>query len=68
MDDEAALERHNAAILERVNASGQIFISHTKLSGRYTLRIAIGNLRTTQEHLDAAWRLLREAAGEREGY
>ena len=64
VDDEAALERHNAAILERVNASGRIFISHTKLSGRYTLRIAIGNLRTTQEHLDDAWRLLREAAAE----
>ena len=64
MDDEAALERHNAAILEHVNASGRIFISHTKLSGRYTLRIAIGNLRTTQEHLDDAWRLLREAAAE----
>ncbi len=64
MDDEAALERHNAAILERVNASGRIFISHTKLGGRYTLRIAIGNLRTTQEHLNDAWRLLREAAAE----
>lgn len=62
MDDEAALERHNAAILERVNASGRIFISHTKLGGRYTLRIAIGNLRTTQDTLDEAWRLLRAAA------
>jgi len=62
MSDEAELERHNAAILERVNASGRIFISHTKLAGRYTLRVAIGNLRTTQDTLDEAWRLLREAA------
>lgn len=62
MDDESALERHNAAILERVNASGRIFMSHTKLAGRYTLRVAIGNLRTTAATLDEAWQLLREAA------
>jgi aromatic-L-amino-acid decarboxylase len=63
-DDEGELERHNAAILERINASGRIFISHTKLGGRYTLRVAIGNLRTTQETLDEAWALLRSAATE----
>ena len=60
--DEAALERHNAAILERVNASGRVFLSHTKLDGRYTLRLAIGNLRTEERHVAEAWRLLREAA------
>jgi aromatic-L-amino-acid decarboxylase len=62
VDDEAALERHNAAILERVNASGRVFLSHTKLDGRYTLRIAIGNLRTEERHVADAWALLREAA------
>lgn len=62
VDDEASLERHNAAVLERVNASGQVFLSHTKLRGRYVLRVAIGNLRTEQRHLDAAWALLQDAA------
>ena len=62
MTDEAALQRHNAAILERVNSSGTVFLSHTKLGPRYVLRVAIGNIRTREEHVAAAWRLLREAA------
>lgn len=62
VDDEPSLERINAAILERVNASGRVFMSHTKLAGRYTLRVAIGNLRTQQLHLDEAWQLLHAAA------
>jgi len=56
-------ERLNAAILEHVNASGKAFISHTKLNGRYALRLAIGNIRTERRHVEEAWRLLRE--GER---
>ena len=60
--DEAALERHNAAILEFVNQSGKVFLSHTKLNGRYVLRVAIGNLRTEESHLAEAWRLLRQGA------
>jgi aromatic-L-amino-acid decarboxylase len=58
----ARLDRVNAAVLERVNASGRIFLSHTKLRGRFTLRVSIGNPRTTQEHVDACWDLLRGAA------
>jgi aromatic-L-amino-acid decarboxylase len=54
---------HNARILDRVNASGEVFLSHTVLRGRYVLRVAIGNLRTERRHLERAWRLLREAAG-----
>ena len=38
-DDEAALERHNAAIMDAVNASGEAFLSHTKLDGRFVLRL-----------------------------
>jgi aromatic-L-amino-acid decarboxylase len=62
MEDESALEAHNARILARVNASGTVFMSHTKLDGRYVLRIAIGNLRTQEEHVAGAWALLRAAA------
>jgi aromatic-L-amino-acid decarboxylase len=57
--DEAGLRAHNAAIVERVNATGEVFISHTQLHGRYAIRIAIGNAATTAEHVDRAWDLLR---------
>jgi aromatic-L-amino-acid decarboxylase len=50
----------NERILEAVNSSGEIFISHTRLNGRYTLRLAIGNLHTTETHVRRAWELLQE--------
>jgi aromatic-L-amino-acid/L-tryptophan decarboxylase len=50
----------NAALLERVNRTGEIFISHTRLDGRYVLRLAIGNARTTEEDVWRAWKVLRE--------
>lgn len=63
LSDEAELNRLNEALLEAVNATGEMYISHTKLNGRYTLRLAIGNLRTTEAHVARAWELLqREAA------
>ena len=58
---EAELETINARILDAVNASGKVFLSHTKLNGRYVLRLAIGNIRTEERHVAEAWRLLREA-------
>jgi aromatic-L-amino-acid/L-tryptophan decarboxylase len=56
-------DEFNEAILERVNASGEIFISHTKLNGRYVLRLAVGNERTTEDDVRLAWDALRAAAG-----
>jgi aromatic-L-amino-acid decarboxylase len=61
---EAERERLNAAILERVNASGKAFISHTKLNGAYALRLAIGNIRTEERHVAQLWELLRDAAAQ----
>ncbi len=52
----------NETLLERVNASGEIFISHTKLDGRYVLRLAIGNARTTEDDVRRAWDVLRREA------
>jgi len=60
--DEDTIARVNAAIMERVNARGHAYLSHTKVAGRYTLRLAIGNIRTDRSHVDVAWRELREAA------
>ncbi|HEX7119913.1 MAG TPA: pyridoxal-dependent decarboxylase [Longimicrobiales bacterium] len=63
--DEAELETRNAALLERLNATGEVFLSHTRVDGRYALRLAIGNLRTTEAHVRRAWELMRELAGSR---
>ncbi len=65
-EEQAAIETYveelNAAVMEAVNATGQAYLSHTKLNGRYALRLAIGNLRTTWEHVERAWKLLQEHA------
>jgi aromatic-L-amino-acid decarboxylase len=58
------LEAHNAAIIEAVNASGAAFLSHTKLNGRFAIRVAIGNQATTHEHVARVWDLLRQAAAQ----
>ncbi len=62
--EEDALNALNERILDRVNASGEVFMSHTKVRGLYAIRIAIGNLRTTEAHVRRAWELLRAAAAE----
>jgi len=51
-------DEENEAILERANASGDIFLSHTKLNGRYVLRLAIGNARTAEADVRRAWEVL----------
>jgi aromatic-L-amino-acid decarboxylase len=57
----------NQRILDRVNASGKAFLSHTKLHGRLVLRVAIGNLKTTEAHIAALWDHLREAVATETG-
>jgi aromatic-L-amino-acid decarboxylase len=51
-------DRFNERLLARLNAAGPFFLSHTVLQGRYTLRVAVGNVRTTREHVEALWDLL----------
>ena len=51
----------NEQILERVNASGDAFLSHTRLDGRHVLRLAIGNARTTEADVRRAWEALLAA-------
>ncbi len=54
-------DEDNEALLERVNASGEVYLSHTVLDGRYVLRLAVGHHRTTEEDVRRAWELLQEA-------
>ena len=56
--DDAALDELNSRLVDEVNQSGQVFVSHTRLDGRYVIRLAIGNLHTTEHHVHHAWSLL----------
>ena len=57
-------DAQNLEIMERVNASGKAFLSHTRLRGRIALRLSIGNLRTEERHLRTTWECLRDAVPE----
>jgi aromatic-L-amino-acid decarboxylase len=62
LGDDPALDRFNEELIDEVNRTGEVFLSHTRLGGRYVIRLAIGNLHTTERHLARAWDLLNSAA------
>jgi aromatic-L-amino-acid decarboxylase len=60
--DEAACDRLNVKIVQAVNASGDVYLTHTRVGGRVVMRVGIGNILTTVRHLEQAWkRLVQEA-------
>ena len=58
---EEELERINKDIMDRLNRSGKMFITHTKLKGKFTLRLCIGQTNTTHEHVQKAWERLQDS-------
>jgi aromatic-L-amino-acid/L-tryptophan decarboxylase len=54
----------NREILERLNRSGKLYLTHTVLGGRYTLRLCVGQTNTEARHVEAAWREIQAAARE----
>jgi aromatic-L-amino-acid decarboxylase len=56
-------DEENEALINRVNATGRIFISHTRLNEKLTIHFTVGNVRTTEAHVDAAWKLIQSLAG-----
>lgn len=57
-------DEENRALVERVNATGKLFLSGTLLQGRYVIRMAIGNVATTKADLDLGWSTVRECLPE----
>ncbi|MFN2432699.1 MAG: aspartate aminotransferase family protein, partial [Gemmatimonadota bacterium] len=55
-------DHRNERLLDEVNRAGPVFLSHTRLRGRFVLRLAVGNIRTTAADVTRAWELIREAA------
>jgi aromatic-L-amino-acid decarboxylase len=60
--DEGERDRINSEIVERINASGQAYLTQTKLRGKTVMRIGVGNVLTTEVHLRKVWLLIRETA------
>jgi aromatic-L-amino-acid decarboxylase len=56
------IDKINGEIVERINASGRVYLTQTKLRGQTVMRIGLGNVLTTEEHLRKAWELIRETA------
>jgi aromatic-L-amino-acid decarboxylase len=59
MNDEQTLNTLNEHLLHVLNGSREIFLSHTKLNGRYTIRIAIGHIKTQETHLRYTWEFIQ---------
>jgi aromatic-L-amino-acid decarboxylase len=60
--DEASGDRLNEAIVAAINQTGQAYFTHTRVGGRVVMRVGIGNILTTQAHLERAWALVRDEA------
>ena len=54
-------DEHNERIVAEVNASGVAYLTHTRLRGRTSMRVGIGNIETTEAHLDQVWRAINDA-------
>jgi aromatic-L-amino-acid/L-tryptophan decarboxylase len=54
------LDALNSNVLDAVNATGDVFLSHTRLNQRFVLRLAVGHFRTTEQHIRRAWELLKQ--------
>jgi aromatic-L-amino-acid decarboxylase len=61
IEGEPRLDELNERIVERVNSGGRFFISHTRVHGRYAIRVAFGQLRATETHARGVWKALRDA-------
>ncbi len=61
--DKEELNRLNEKLLDAVNATREVFLSHTKLNKRYTLRCAIGNIRTEEHHVQHMWEIVQQQLG-----
>lgn len=60
--DEESLNRLNKALMDRLNATGEIYLTHTTLGGKYTLRFVVGQRTTQERHVRHAWDLIASTA------
>jgi aromatic-L-amino-acid decarboxylase len=54
------LDALNERIMNEINASGEAYLSHTKLNGKFTLRLSVGSIRVEERHIRKIWELLNK--------
>ncbi len=54
----------NQFLMDRLNRSGDLYLTHTRLNGRLTLRLCVGQTNTTERHVEKAWKRIQEEAAE----
>jgi len=59
INDEAKLDQLNEELMNKINETGKIFLSHTKLNGKFVIRVSISGLRTEERHVKDAWELIQ---------
>ena len=57
-------DKLNQSLMDRLNDSGELFLTHTKLGGRFSLRLSIGQTHTTEAHVERAWERIQATAKE----
>jgi len=62
ISDDSEINNINEQLLEEINQTGKVFLSHTKLQGKFGIRLAIGNIKTTWEDVMLAWEIVQEKA------
>jgi len=62
ISSEEQVNELNADLLEQLNATGDIYLTHTKLSGKYCLRLVVGQTNQEERHIREAWELIRDTA------
>jgi aromatic-L-amino-acid decarboxylase len=62
VDDPEGLDRMNEELLEMLNASGELYLTHTRLGGVYSLRMVVGQTNVGQRHVEQAWELIQRTA------
>ncbi len=60
-------DESNQTLMDRLNRSGDLYLTHTRLNNRMTLRFCVGQTNTTSRHVERAWKRIQEEAGELEG-
>ena len=62
--DETKLNELNEKLLNAIQESGELFLTHTKLDGKYTIRMVIGNTNVEKRHVEQAWKLIQQKASQ----